>query len=420
VRSHLRTPLYLNSYALILSAAGTAALGLLYWAVAARRYPAAEVGIQSVLISTTLFLAGLSQLSLNSALLRYLPVAGRRAGRFIVASYGASVVAAIVAGSIFVIGTPFWSPKLTFLLHDPLWFAAFVVSTAVWCVYSLQDSVLTGLRRATWVPVENISVSGAKVLLLLAFSDVLVHSGLYASWMLPAAAAVVGVNLLLRRRVMPSLAAVPADDDHSARTIVRFAAGNYVGFVFYAAASNLLPLVVLNRSGATEAAYFFLPWTITSALLLVGASTATSLTVETARDLDLLASHARRTLIHTMSLLALPVAVLVVAGPTILNLLGPDYGTHGGSALRLFALGVIPNAVVLVGLGVMRLRGEIHRLAMLQALTCVILLGLSWALLPRYGITVVGLAFVLSQSLGAVIVLATDLSGVVRAPRTAS
>lgn len=407
--SHVRTPLYMTSYALILSLGGTAVLGLLYWTVAARVYPAAEVGVQSVLISTTLFVSGLAQLSLNNALIRFLPVAGERAIRIVAASYAASTVAAVVVAVVFILGTPVWSSKLTFLRHDPVWFAGFVGAVVVWSVFTLQDSALAGLRRATWIPIENIAVSGAKVVLLILFQERLVHSGVFAAWMLPSAAAVVVVNLLAYRVVRRAPTSVRVVEHHSLQSIARFAGGNYLGFVFYAAASNLLPLVVLNRTSESQAAYFFLPWTITSVLLLVATSTTTSLTVESVSDLSQLRAFCRRTLVHTFALLAVPVTVLFIAGPTLLRLFGHGYAEHGGTTLRLLSLGVLPNGVVLIGLGVLRIRGRIGQLAALQALSCVLVLGISYVLLPHHGIASVGLAFVVSQFVTAACLLVTDL-----------
>jgi O-antigen/teichoic acid export membrane protein len=415
VAVHLRTPLYKSSYALVASAAGTAILGLLYWSVATRDYPAREVGVQSVVISTMLFLAGLSQLSLNSALIRFLPVLGNRSGRVIVVTYAISATAGLVAAAAFVIGTPLWSPKLTFLRDDWLWFAGFLVGTSVWCVFSLQDSVLAGLRRAPWVPVENIGVSLAKIGLVVFFASRLIHSGLFASWIVPAAIAVIGVNTAIYLKALPGLEPTQHSDLHTLRSFMRFAGGNYVGFVFYAASSNLLPLVVLNRTGAADAAYFFLPWAITSALLLVATSTSTAFTVEAARDLPGLLIYGRRALSHTLALLAVPVALFFFAGPTLLRAFGHGYAAHGGNALRFLSLGVLPNAVVLVGLGVLRVRGRLMQLAGVQALACAIVLGGSYLALPRYGITSVGVAFVVSQVAAAVALLAGDLRGMFRA-----
>src|SRR5205814_7849187 len=73
---HLRLPLFRNGYALLFSGAATSGLGLLYWAVAARLYPLATVGLNSALLSAMLLLSCMAQLSLNNVLVRFIPAAG--------------------------------------------------------------------------------------------------------------------------------------------------------------------------------------------------------------------------------------------------------------------------------------------------------------------------------------------------------
>src|ERR687886_313238 len=74
--SHVRTPLYRNGYALMLSDGTTSALGFLYWVLAARCYAAETVGLNAAAISTLLLLSGIAQLNLSTALIRFVPIAG--------------------------------------------------------------------------------------------------------------------------------------------------------------------------------------------------------------------------------------------------------------------------------------------------------------------------------------------------------
>ena len=78
---HLRTPLFRNAYALILNEGLSAASGLLYWLVAARLYATDIVGRNAAAISTMAFLSAMAQLSLGGALMRFLPVAGKRSAK---------------------------------------------------------------------------------------------------------------------------------------------------------------------------------------------------------------------------------------------------------------------------------------------------------------------------------------------------
>ena len=85
--AHLRTPLYRNGYALLLSGFTSAGLGMVFWWLAARSYPAPTVGLNSAAISAMMLLSGVSQLSLTGALVRFVPVSGKAAHRLIGHAY---------------------------------------------------------------------------------------------------------------------------------------------------------------------------------------------------------------------------------------------------------------------------------------------------------------------------------------------
>ncbi|MEK8143553.1 hypothetical protein NKH18_20340 [Streptomyces sp. M10(2022)] len=58
----------------------------------------------------------------------------------------------------------------------------FTGSCVAWAVLTLQDGVLTGLRKAVWVPVGNAVFSIGKLLLLAAFATALPVLGVFVSW----------------------------------------------------------------------------------------------------------------------------------------------------------------------------------------------------------------------------------------------
>ena len=169
VVAHLRSPLYRNGYLLLLSGAASAGLGIVYWLLAARSYAPELVGLNSTLLAAMLFLAGVAQLGLNTVLVYFLPRVGLGATKLVGRSYLVSLVSALGVGLIFAWGAPLWAPALTPLLAEPWLLVAFVVSVAFWCIFTLQDSVLTGLRQTTWVPVENLLVAVLKIFMPFIF-----------------------------------------------------------------------------------------------------------------------------------------------------------------------------------------------------------------------------------------------------------
>src|SRR5262245_35120753 len=99
--AHARTPLFRNGYALMLSAAATSGLGVIYWMLATRVYSAELVGLNSALISAMLLVAGVAQLSLVSVITRFLPRAGRASGQLVGSAYALTLGVAALAGLLF-------------------------------------------------------------------------------------------------------------------------------------------------------------------------------------------------------------------------------------------------------------------------------------------------------------------------------
>jgi O-antigen/teichoic acid export membrane protein len=400
--THLRKPLYRNGYALILSAVSTSGFGLIYWVMAARYYQVEVVGINSALLSAMQFLAGISLLSLNSVLIRFIPLAGRKTSRLILAIYLICAGAAAVSSLVFVSGVRFWSHELEFLDAQPLWLPTFMLATIAWSIFQLQDNAMTGLRQAGYVPVENILFAVTKLALLLVFANRLQQSGIFISWIIPVFITIPLVNLLIFRRLIPRhVQQIQVEGDREVpiipREIARYAAANYLGALFHLASTTLLPVLVTSYAGASANAYFYLPWMITTSLQLVALNMTTSLTVEAMVDQENLRKHAYRILINILRLLAPIVVVILFGAPYFLQIFGKNYAVEGTALLRLLALSTVPNVVVALSLGLARVQNRAGLIIFIQGTVCLLGFGLSYIFLRNFGIAGIGLAWLISQ-----------------------
>ena len=77
----LRDPHYRTGYALVANTVGTTAVGFFYWVVAAHLYDRQALGRCSALVSALIVVSALAQLDLPTIMPRFLPQAGRSAGR---------------------------------------------------------------------------------------------------------------------------------------------------------------------------------------------------------------------------------------------------------------------------------------------------------------------------------------------------
>jgi O-antigen/teichoic acid export membrane protein len=410
LRRHLGQPLHANVYALTLNTVVTSLLGIGYWVVAARLYSAEHLGAGAAIVSIVLFLSNLAQLNLNGALSRFLPTAGALAGRLVRSAYLASCGAAIVFGVAFLVAAPVVSARLTMPSSDALFSVAFVLSVAAWSVFTLQDSVLTAARAAVWVPVENAAFGVAKVAVLVLLATSTPDYGIFLSWFVPVVIALVPVNLLVFRRLLPRLhehseqPCPPAGLPHRS-ILIRFITLDYVGFLFMQIGTNALPLLVTAVLGVRANAVFYVGWLLGTALELVAYHFGTSLTVESARDPARLAAYARQILHRGLLLFGSGALMLGIGAPLLLGVFGARYADGSTGVLRLFAIAVVPKLLIIVYVAACRVRRTVGRIVLVQGATTALVLTLSLILMPRVGVTGVGVAYLAAQSAVAAAVL---------------
>lgn len=415
--AHVRTPVYRNAYALVANAALSSGLGMVYWVVVARLYPAETVGRNAAVISALVFLAGISQLNLRPVMSRFIPVSGRATARLVLASYLVAGAVSVGVATVFLAGTGLWAREEVFgtIHRDPVLGAAFVTLVVLWCTFSLQDGAMIGLRQSVWVPVENTAFGVAKIALAagLALVPALAVAGVVLSWAVPMLAAALVVNTLVFRRWIPEhVRTATASEPLRPGRIARFVAGDYLGSLFGLAGVSLLPLIVITQTGATVAAHFYISWVIASSVQLVSLQMVTSLVVESAGDARAFRSGARHMAVQMLRLLVPATVGLVVLADPVLRVFGPGYAQDGADLLRVLALGLLPGAVINLYIGHARIRARVRGLVLAQAYLAVVTLGLATALLPRLGLVGVGLAVCAAQASLAAILGATVLRGV--------
>jgi O-antigen/teichoic acid export membrane protein len=404
LREHLADPLFRNGYALMLNTGLTGVLGVFYWLLAARHYPAVDVGRASAAYSAMNLLSGFTAFNLVGALTRFIPQAGNHTARLVLRAYAFSSAASILVAAVFLLGVGHLGGSYAELSS----FTAGVIFTACiicWGIFTLQDGVLVGLRSAIWVPVENGTFGVVKIVLLLALAASLPHQGIYVSWMLPVALSLPVVNGLIFARLLGPHARLTATrTPPTARQITRFLAGDYTGAMCVLAVSNLVPVVVAATIGPSVNAYFYIAWMIGGTLDLFAVNMATSLTVEGAFNAAAIAVNTRAALWRTM-LVLVPIAVTVaLAAPFALRLFGPQYAAHGALILQLLAVATLPKALTEMYLGALRAQSRASRVALIQVIRAAMILVLAFTLTPVIGTIGAGIAVLVSQFAVAVIV----------------
>jgi O-antigen/teichoic acid export membrane protein len=394
----LRTPLYRNALALLVNSGVTSLIGVAYWTLAARLATPEVVGLNAALISAMVTLASLSHLGLEGALGGFLPRAGAATGALVRRAYGLAALLAVAFATTFVVAAPHLSNQLR-VLGRPGVAALFVAAVLIWSLFALQDCVLTGLRQAVWIPLENILYSAVKLVLVLALARGLAGYGILVSWIVPAALAVAPVTLAVFKLLIPAhLRAYGTEPGRGTDRFSRFVVGDGLGMLLAQVCTGLLPLLVMERAGAGAAGYFYIAWMLTQSLDLVAVNVGMSLTVEGAHVREELPAMFRRILVRTLALVGLIVGLGAVAAPFVLTLFGAGYAAASVGPFRVLLVGSFLRAVVTLAICAARAERRPSHVIALQATMTVIVVPLAWQLTRGLGAGGAALAWTIGQA----------------------
>lgn len=378
--------LVVNASALMVSSLATGVLGLMYWVVAGRCFPAAEVGQASAVISSATALASVSCLSLGGAFQRFLPVAGHKTFRYVGGGYAIVGVVAALLGTGFVL-TGF-DDRILVSDAERIAFPAIVVVLAL---YALTDPILTGLRQAPAVAAKNVTLSVIKIIPLFALAGTGSALSITGSWTLLAglvtAVFVVHVLRSAATRRLQGSGELP-----SPREMMSFQSAFFMMMLVSSTTPLVLPLIVVNNLGTTENAYFNLAWTMCTAAGLLRASVGSAFVVEASQpgaDRPALLRGLRRMLIGVTGV---TVAGIAVGGPVVLLVAGREYFDAAAPLMLIMAGTAIVETVVLTYFLIAQLLRRLRLMVIAQTVMVVITVGGTFALIQPLGLAAAGVS----------------------------
>jgi O-antigen/teichoic acid export membrane protein len=414
---HIRPidPMNRSALALAANTGITSALGFVYWIVAAHYYNPATVGESAALISALTLLSTFTALNLGNTLVRFLPAAGAHAARYTLRAYLAVMAVSLVGG---VAALPLLD-QLTLVQHvlefGGFGVAVILLAVVAWPLFGIQDAVAIGARSPVWVPTENAVFGIGKLVLLAVFAE-LGRLGIIASWLATMLIVLPLMAFLIFHQLLPRHAAdsvATGSEAVTRRALAGFLTVDNLSLITTSAIYHLLPVIVATRAGSEANGYFFVAWAVGSALDLALVNVGSSLVVESSRQRDRLGLLARALLRRTAALLIPIVAVVLVAAPLILDMYGDRYAEQSSMLMRLVVLAALPRMIMVVWVSANRVRQCLGRILAVQAGIFVTVVGLCWHLVPLYGITVVGIVYVIVQAV-AVLVVLPDLVNIFR------
>lgn len=345
----------------------SAALGFIYWAVAARMFPAVDVGEASTAIAAMSLLAPLSVLGLGTLLLSELPAMTSRRSTLVATaalltglfSGGVALICTLVLPSDFL-GLPEVSTHFPVAL-------LFAAAVATQCVGLLLDQSLLSMIGGGMQLRRNLIQGVVKLVLLVVFAVAVARLGSMAiltSWMLANLVSLIIVGVLLMRRhgvsirqLLPAPRMLRGRHFDAARQHVL----NTALMVPYFA----MPIVANVVVGSEQAAYFYAALSLSGAVFFLPMSLSWALFASGARDSRTFLMEFRKTIRYSFLACLGAIAVVALIGRYILHIFGAAYADYGYIPLILLSLGGMGLIVKDHHVALARITGDVGREALL-------------------------------------------------------
>ena len=406
LKSLYRVSLYRNAVYLILSQVAVSLSGFVFWILAARLCRPEYVGQASAAISATILLAYLSTLGLGYGLVRFLPRPGEKSRVLMNSVFLLTALASLVFASIFLGGLSFWLPSLNFIRQSPIFLASFITFTIGMTLSLLFHSTFVARRTTSLQFAQNLIASITKLILIVVMAKFFTVFGIFASQGLGITIGVIISVFAFLPRVEPNYRPIPLFKKGAVDEIVRYSFGNYIAELLWIGPTFILPIMVLNIIGAEQNAYFYIAWAVGTFLGSMGMATSASLFAEGSFDEAKLRENLRRSVKLIVTLL-LPMIILVfLIGDKLLLLFGEVYSDKATHLLWILAVASFPMSLNWVYFAVERVRKKTKNIIIIVGFIALTTLVLSYFLLPVLGILGVGIAWISSQGIGSLIILA--------------
>ena len=397
-KSSSKRSLFRNALALHANTVIGSALGYASVVFAARLFDKDDLGRDMAMISAMMLLAAIAEINLGVALARFLPQMGRRSSATVAKAYVVTSAVAIVLALAFVAVAPTISDSFDFISITSLFAIVFIASVVIWNLFALNDSVLTAVRRAIWIPIENTIFGVAKIVLLIVWGTSNTEHGIFYAWIVPMALLAIPMTFALFRWPLRTQSSTDSSmQPPLLRDVRKYLGFDYLASVVAQAGTSLLPLVVVVTLGTDANAGFAVAFAMATALEQLSLNVGLALTVEGAFDEQGFADLLRHSFIRFGGLLFLAVVIGVIAAPLILWPLGDKYDS-AIPLLQLLLLGLIPQGVEIFWESLQRMKRNGGLILLATLGQAVLTLVLAVILSGPLGLNGVGWAWLIAHS----------------------
>jgi O-antigen/teichoic acid export membrane protein len=409
VNSLLANSLLRNSFFIMATTILTSGLGYFYWVLVARFWSPVDLGLASSLFGLLALAGNLTNFGLGTVLVQVLP-ASRSAQE-----WSAVLNAALIIGFVSGLGG---GGLLAFFL--PIVVSAAIGSSTLWSyqlvcllavpllnIVTILDAVYTAQRANGNLLVRNLVFALLKLILLAVMIPLGLGLGaekITGTWLV-ALLLVSWFGYRLIKHLKPDYPGLDfRQTGKYMYRLVKPSIWHYLTNLGAMLPTYLLPSLIALKLSAAHSGFFYTTWMIGGLFFMIAPAIATSLSAEGSHSQMLLRYKTQQSIFYLLIILPPVILFFWVGGRYLLGIFGSEYTYKSETLFYILLLSTIPDAITTLYVSLMRVKNLLYCAAginLFMSLSCLIL---TWYFLPILDITGVGVAWLISQTLGCLVI----------------
>jgi len=392
--SRFNDPLVRSSIILTVNRGLNAFCGFIFWIIAAKFYSINEVGLATAFISALNLVLLISRFGFDTALIRFLPI--DKKDDVYSTSINITVFASCLISLLFLLGIHFFSKKMDLILNIEL-ALVFVIIGIVNSLAFMTGITFIAFRQSEKYLLQNIFLS-SRVIFLFLFSFLGVYGLIVSIGTAYLIASIISI-IIIGRSIEYSFKI----NKPFIKKNLNYSLDSYLSNLFTAIPALIMPIMVLNILSESDAAKFFIAFSISNLILIIPDTLSTSIFVEGSHGRNL-RKNVYRAGAMILIFMVPAIIIIIVFGEMVLGFMGENY-VESISLLRLLALSSLFSTIYMLFSPIQRVRLNTRNLAKVNLLGAILLIGLSYIFIIMYGVIGIAYAWICAYSILDIVII---------------
>lgn len=375
-----------------------AGFGFVFWLINAKIFTASDIGIATAIIPTVSMIAIGSLFGLDNSIVKFINAHGNR-GELVRSTFVFVTLLSIIGSILFGLLSILFSPTIHGYFLTGFNYLVFVSLTITTTLNLLCDSIYLAKKKTSW----TLFVTTFHSILKAAFPFLFINYGATGILLAATLAQLIGliINVFIINNKWHYFSSLSISFE-SLNGIWKYTTYNYLASLLSMAPYCIVPIIVINRIGTSESAYYYIVTMIANLMYTISGATTKSLFAEGSHDDTNLGMQIRKSSYFIFILIIPAIIILFLFAKFILGFFGEDYANSGTVLLKILGLSTIPYAIYSITIAIFRIKNKPHFLLFCTAVLTLSEISLTYVLID-YGLKGIGLATLSSMMLAAAV-----------------